>query len=154
MSERVKESGWGRGIFFLYGGFVVFILALVFFVSYQDIELVDENYYQQELAYQDQIDRVNRTSRLSGQMSVTYDRPSGMILIDYPVDSVGQALSGTVVMVRPSNSGLDREFPVAIDSLGRQYIDAAQMAKGLWRTRVSWANGTEGYFSEQILIIE
>ncbi len=154
MSEQTKGSGWGKGVFFLYGGFVVFMLALVFFVSYHDIELVDDNYYQQELAYQDQIDRVNRTRQLDGQMLVTYDRPSGMVLIDYPVESVGVTLTGTVTMVRPSNSELDTEFPVSVDSLGRQYIDATQMTKGLWRTKVFWVNGTEDYFSEHVLIIE
>ncbi len=41
MTEKRKRLSWGVGIWILYGGFVLFILACVGFASMQSFDLVE-----------------------------------------------------------------------------------------------------------------
>ena len=49
---------WGKGIFIFYSLFVVAILSVVYFAFTQEVNLVSEDYYQQEIAYESQIERI------------------------------------------------------------------------------------------------
>ena len=49
---------WGKRIAIGYGAFVVFILALVVMAFQQDFDLVADDYYEQEIAYQERIDQM------------------------------------------------------------------------------------------------
>ncbi len=60
---------WGVGIAIVYILFVLGMLTLVFKSRSQKIDLVTENYYQQELAYQEEIDAKQRVED-SGCMPV------------------------------------------------------------------------------------
>ena len=50
---------WGKWIIVSFVLFAAFIGILVVICVRQDISLVSKNYYQEELAYQQQIDRMN-----------------------------------------------------------------------------------------------
>ena len=65
MTEKSKKSAWGIGIFAGYGVFIIFVLALVLYASIQDVQLVEESYYEKGLAYQDRIDRRDRANQLA-----------------------------------------------------------------------------------------
>ena len=53
------KFNWGVGIFTFYGLFVVFILALVFRSSQENYDLVTEDYYQQEIRFEEVINKRN-----------------------------------------------------------------------------------------------
>ena len=48
---------WGFKILMLYAAFVGMIIFLVFRTAHENIDLVTEDYYQQELAFQNKIDQ-------------------------------------------------------------------------------------------------
>ena len=51
--------------------FLIFILSLVGYVVIQDIQLVEENYYEGGLAYQDRIDQLQRTALVDSSVVVS-----------------------------------------------------------------------------------
>ena len=53
-----SKFNWGWKIAILYGGFVCFMLVMVFIASNQKVELVTTNYYEEELKYQSHIDKM------------------------------------------------------------------------------------------------
>ena len=59
-----KGMGWGKGVWLIFGGFVVFILGCVAFASMQRFDLVTTDYYARQIAYQDQIEKNARTAQL------------------------------------------------------------------------------------------
>ena len=65
------KSNWGKGITILISGFVIFMLGLVGFASFQSFNLVETDYYQKEINYQDHIDKVKRTSVLSDGVKIS-----------------------------------------------------------------------------------
>ena len=61
------KLNWGTGIVIAFGLFMTFILFFVFKVqsnSKYDNELVTENYYQQELKFQSNIDKEENSKNL------------------------------------------------------------------------------------------
>ena len=154
MTEVKKKSRWGVAVFAFYGLFVVAVLAMVMFVSLQEIQLVEENYYQQELVYQDQIDRIKRTLELPSAVSFHYNRSAGLITVAYPSEVAPERLSGAIALMRPSNADLDRSFAVQPDSTGRQAIDTSRLARGLWRVKALWKIDGNEYYNEDMIIIE
>ena len=58
---------WGHGMVLALAGFIAFILGMIFFYTrgYQTSEMVSENYYEDELIYQDVIDAKTAAASLA-----------------------------------------------------------------------------------------
>jgi len=154
MSVTKRESRWGVGIFAFYGVFVIAVVALVLFVSFQEIQLVEPDYYQKELVYQQQIERIKRTLALPTAVSFDYTRASGLITVAYPPEVERSRLGGEISLMRPSNADLDRKVLVLPDSTGRQVIDVSGLAKGLWRLKALWKIDSDEYYNEDMVVIQ
>jgi nitrogen fixation protein FixH len=149
-----KKSKWGIGIFALYGGFVLFILGLVAFASYQRFDLVDPDYYQRGLEYEQQIDKLNRTAGPDNQTTITYRRTDATILLTFSARFPAEAITGTATLYRPSNSSWDQVIPLHVDADHMQAIPAEKLAKGRWRIKIDWKAGDSSYFTEDIIDLE
>ncbi len=152
MSREVKKSKWGWGVSALYIGFVFFILILIMYASIQDFQMVEENYYEKDLAYQKQIDRMERANRLEKNVSALYNSSTGNIIVQFPVEKY-KDISGIIKMFRPSNAELDFEIPIRVDSLGVQEIKTDKMVRGYWLVKILWKLDSVEYFSQSPLMI-
>lgn len=148
-----KKSKWGVGLFLLYGGFVIFILMLALYASMHDMQMVEENYYQKDLTYQDQIERMKRANIPGNEIDVKISPHSKNIQVVFPA-SMSENLSGTIKLFRPSNAELDFEIPIECNTMGVQEIETRTMAAGLWKIKIKWTSDTTEYFSESRVIIE
>ena len=61
---KLKLS-WGTGIVISFVVFMSSTLAVVIYLMNQDVDLVTRDYYKKELAYQDQIERIERTNKMA-----------------------------------------------------------------------------------------
>ncbi len=147
-----KKSKWGFGVFALYGVFVLFILTLVLYVSLQDFQVVEKDYYKKDLAYQDQIDRMDLTNQLEKKLTVDLSPQGGNIIINFPVEK-NKDISGAIKFFRPSNSRLDFEVAIDADSLGKQEIDINSMVRGYWKMKMNWTVDSVEYYKQEPLII-
>ncbi|WP_299699604.1 FixH family protein [uncultured Pontibacter sp.] len=137
-------------------GLVSFMGYIVFFVIQamnQDVDLVSKDYYAQEIAYQDQIDRVRRTQAL-GDVMVNYNAEAGTILLQLPATYSEKKVSGTITLFRPSDDKLDKQLPMALGRDHSQLIEAEDLEKGLWKVRVNFSDGEEAYYSEKTIQIK
>jgi len=131
-------------------GLVVLILAAVSSNS----DLVTEDYYEQELRYQQQINRRARSEVLDSAITVTHDPSLGVILLRFPTEHSGDAVTGEVHLYRPSAAGLDRRMPLALNAAGMQVIPAVDLAPGLWQVKISWSARGQEYYVERRLVIQ
>lgn len=154
MTETTGKSRWGVGIFMFYGLFVAAVLALVLFASLQEIQLVEQDYYEKELVFQQQIDRVKRTLELPSAVTFDYDRANRVIAISYPPEVEPSRLAGRISLMRPSNADLDRTVKVLPDSTGRQVIDASALERGMWRLKASWKIDDVEYYNEDMIVVQ
>ena len=135
---------WGLGIAIFYGLFLVIAIGSAIYTFTLDYFLVSENYYQQGIDYQDQIDKVKRTAELGESVNWRYDSINQVVNLQYPVE----LSSGKVVFYRPSNSNLDRYVKIEKDENNQQSINVRNWQKGFWKIKVDWELNEEMYYNE------
>lgn len=138
---------WGKSIFLFYSLFVVALLSVVFFSFTQDVNLVSEDYYQQEIAYEDQITRIKNTDSLAEKPAVVLK--SNYVEITFP--SILKP-KGTILFFRPSDASQDRRIAIALGKDGSQQVDFSTQENGLWKVKLQWKQGDKEYFQEFIII--
>ena len=137
--------------------FVLAILGcgtMVVFCSRHPADLITANYYEEELHFQGQVERVNRTRHLAAQTSIVYDEAMKCLTIALPPEQTRQKVIGSIHLYRPSTAALDRTLKLEVDSTGTQRLDAATLLPGLWKVRVSWTVENQDYFTDQKIVIE
>lgn len=139
---------WGKKIAVAYSLFVVFmILLVVACVKQNDIFLVSDDYYKQEIEYQDRIDDIANAVDLKNPVTVQLNDETNTLRIDLTKESVGS--EGKVTFFRPSNPELDREFSVKLSAAGTQEFPTKSLAKGLWLIKVQWEKEGKSFYKEQ-----
>lgn len=138
---------WGKSILLFYSLFVIALLAMVYFSFTQDVNLVAEDYYQQEIAYEDQITRIKNTESLVEKPTVVLKNT--YVEITFPKDLNPK---GVVLFFRPSDSSKDRRVPLALGANGTQQIDFSTQLAGLWKAKLTWKQGEKEYYQEFVIV--
>ncbi|MBI5775004.1 MAG: FixH family protein [Verrucomicrobia bacterium] len=135
--------------------FVVFISGIVAWVAFamrQSSELVRSDYYEHEIRYQQQIERLGRTQPVAAQATAAYDPVQQRITVTVPDGHAARA-TGVIHFYRPSDAKLDRRLPLNVDTAGTQTMDAKALRPGLWKVRVQWKVGGEEFFFDRPILI-
>ena len=143
---KTPKSFWPFGIGLTLAGFLGGILTLAIIASSHPADLVSQNYYEQEIAYQTRIDARER-ARLSGA-KITPETAARRVVIVLPAVPAFSDAGARVQLYRPSASGLDQEIPLAPGPDHTQVIDTSRLRPGLWKVRVSWTAEGRDYLLE------
>jgi hypothetical protein len=129
--------------------FAIFIGVLVTVCVRQDISLVSKNYYGEELAYQDQIKRINNTTGLNIKPGIT---KIGNNTIQVTFDKAFKIENGKVKFFCPSDPKMDKDFELTANS-NTQLFNTSALRKGMYKVKLLWVmDGKEFYFEEIINI--
>jgi hypothetical protein len=142
---------WGYRVAALYISFVVMMLVLVGMAVKQDFDLVSDDYYRQEIEYQDRINKVNNTQKLKEPISFNIDDDSKTINIQYPKSL--KNISGRILLYRPTDSKKDVLLDVSANNENLQSISTAELQKGLWRIKVDWKANETAFYNEEVIVI-
>ncbi len=138
---------WGKSIALFYSLFVIAILCVVVFAFRQDVNIISEDYYQQEIAYEEQITRIKNTNKLPIKPSVILKR--SYVEIIFPKDLTPK---GDILFFRPSDGSKDRRIPISLGANGTQQIDFSTQQKGKWIAKLLWSDGAKEYYQETIIV--
>lgn len=139
------KFNWGVGVFTLYGAFVLLILFLVYKSTSTKVDLVTEDYYQQELKYQDKIDQKSNAASL--EQGLKHEVSGSTIFLAFPPDH--QSASGTVMVYRPSNKAYDKYFDIELDENSKMVIIMEKSPIGLYKLKIDWSNNDIDYYVEE-----
>jgi nitrogen fixation protein FixH len=148
---KTTRNLWPLGIFTAFGLFFAGMTTVVVIAATHRDHLVNDNYYEQELKFQGQIESVERTKKTGA--TIVFDAAASSVVITLPVAQLTQIFSGTIELYRPSEAKQDREFLLEPKSDGTQKLNVSRLASGLWLVRVKWNAGGEKYFLEQKITI-
>lgn len=149
-----KKSHWGYGIAGVYILFAISAIGFVIFSRFHQMDLVTKKYYEEELKYQDQIDRTQRANALPQTLNWEYVAAAKSVILKFPVDSLAQQISGTIMFFRPSDARQDLVLPIELSDQGHQVVNAAELSKGMWRMKIFWTTGETEFYNEEVLVIE
>lgn len=131
--------------------FVLGILALVFLTLDDRNDLVVEHYYDAEIEYQRQIDKMERTRALAEQPSILLTDAGIRIIFPRSFRSVN--LTGIIHVYRPDDKRLDISIPIGPDTANVQLIPIALLQAGLWNVQLRWSGSGVEYYSEERVVV-
>jgi hypothetical protein len=127
--------------------FTLFIGTLVAICVREDVSLVSANYYQEELAHQDKIDRQRNMLELKDQPIIQL--ADHQIKISYPI--LNQMSRGELRLTRPSNQKLDQRFQ--LNKNEEQSFQLTISEKGLYRVSLQWTMNGKEYYFEKLMVL-
>lgn len=144
---------WPAAIIFSIGAFMIFILSFVYKVTFMpeyDHHLVSEEYYKDELNYQQEIDKQNKGALL--KENITVSKTSEGLLINFPKEFNSTKIEGTISFMRLSNNKIDFKIPIVL--LNNQYlVENKNLVAGRWDINIEWtANNNTYLFKEKLMI--
>lgn len=139
---------WGHKIGLVYLAFVIFMVTLVTLCMKQkDIDLVSEDYYTQELKYEQKLTQMRNTSGLAEEVNIYTSTNSDSLKIELTAKSAG--INCEVSMYRPSDPKLDFKKNLVADSNGEIVMLTDGVQKGLWVVKTLWTSEGKTYYKEQ-----
>ncbi len=147
------KINWGTGIVIAIALFMSFIIFMVVKMSTNNKyshDLVVEDYYKQELLFQQEIDKTNNLKQLKGTIEITTLGEN--IIVTFPEELHIQDIEGKVIFYRPSNNNLDFEMPLSL--LSHQWVfPKKNIINGRWDISVDFTHHNTAYlFKEEITL--
>ncbi|KAA3661832.1 MAG: hypothetical protein DWQ10_03770 [Calditrichaeota bacterium] len=152
--ENKKKTKWPVYLTLVIAVYMLAMISLAVFTFTQSVELVEGDYYQKEVAYSKQIERIKSSKSLPKQPSFTQQAEPEFLILDFPASFDRTTLNGKVMFYRPSDSSLDWTMPLALDANYQQRFPRAKFADGYWKIKLNWSGGKQEYYHEQSLMIE
>ena len=135
----------------VYLAFIVGILILVYKSSSEKVDLVTENYYQQELKYEQKIDQAERAQSLSSPLR--YEVNKNEISIFFPEEMKDKNISTEILLYYPADESKDSVYNLETSS-GKLTIVLPEKDKGMYELKMDWKVDTTKYYSEHKVLIQ
>ena len=145
------KLNWGTAVVIAMISFIVFILTFVYRSAVMDEyqhELVSEDYYGDELHYQEEIDKMKNASAL--EVDVTLIRTADGLTLRFPQGLEPNKISGSIYLQRPSNKSLDLRMPIEL--IENDFLIPDQdLASGKYLVIIDWKHEDSEYmFKDEI----
>lgn len=130
--------------------FVLFMGTLVTISFRQkNIFLVKEDYYSDEIVYQNEINRQSNLKNLSAPVEIQLK--DNIVAIQLPTEMAGAY--GEIHFYRPSDANLDFKMALDLDENQSQKIEVGDKARGKWTVKLKWTKSGQEYSTEKILVL-
>ena len=143
--------GWGTKIAILYSAFALLIITMVIMCVSQKVDLVSDDYYDKEVAYQGRINEINNANTLSEKVTTAFINNG--IEITFPEEMKSKIETGNMLFFRPSDKTKDFSVPVKLDDKAAQFVAGSNLQKGMYKLQIGWKADNKNYFSEQVVVI-
>jgi nitrogen fixation protein FixH len=147
----MKGFNWGWKIFIVYGGFVAFMLFLVYKTSKVNIDLVTKDYYAQELEFQTHLDASKRSNELTEKLSWQVGKEQ--IFFQLPSGFETMKVSGNILFYCPSEANNDYSLAFTPDASGLFVASVKELKHGAYKIKINWSADGEAYYDEGIINI-
>jgi len=138
----------GKWIVVAFVLFAAFITTLVIICVRQDVSLVSKNYYEEELAYQDQIQRINNTDALIQKPAIT--------VVDHAVriefNPASRRDNVVLTLFCPADENMDRRIHITSDE-PVQIFSLDERLRGMYRAKLHWKEDDKEYYWEEVIFL-
>lgn len=124
---------WGKGIIAALGAFIVFIVVLGTVMMSTNVDLVADDYYQQEISYEDEISAKKNANALAESIEINQDKDFLIVSVpEGPYNDIKLSLD------RPNDDNKDLEFN--IEGTKTFLIEKNKLQKGVYNTRLTFSH--------------
>lgn len=141
------KLNWGTGVAIALISFIIFIaqyfVRTLYFPEKYNHELVTENYYGQELAYQKMVKTEEKTNSEGMQVDIAYEKGEGITFF-FPEIISEKQVTGIVKMYRPNNETADFELPIKLVD-NQMNIPNKKLLSGRWNIILEYIIDNQEY---------
>jgi len=145
------KFNWGTGIVL---AFLIMMSGMIYLVSIalrQDFDLVDDDYYQKSITYQQHIEKEKNNNALSEKIKI--DQSTGSLSLTFPNLASVQEYSGEIHFYSPVEAKRDQTVKIKLDSSYIQTVDLTNLLKGRYEVKIDWKVGETGYYQEEEIVV-
>jgi nitrogen fixation protein FixH len=146
------KLNWGTGIVV---AFLIMISGIIYLVSIalsQNDDLVEKDYYQKSIEYQQHIEKVKRTDALPDEVILVQTADSLRLI--FPTLGNHLEYSGQIHFYSPVEENRDLILAVNLNSVYSQIIDMKSLSGGRYLVKIDWSfNKTDYYQEEEIAVV-
>ena len=147
-----KRIHWGSGLIVAFLFFAAGVLTMVVISMNREVDLVTDDYYQQELKHEQQITGTKRSNALGDSLQCRMAGDAFVLVL--PASFNPDSMTGSLTFYRPANRKRDFVVPLLLSSGNRQSVPVGSLEKGLWRVKVRWNYRHEEYYREEAILIQ
>lgn len=144
---------WPLGILLTFAIFISGSVFLIVIACSNRSELVAQDYYDQEIRFQERLDELKRTEAWNADVAATWDPRRRAVEVSLPRPHVALGATGTAKFYRPSDASCDDAMPLQPDATGTQVLSPPDLRPGLWKVQLAWNADGERYFAERSFIV-
>ena len=145
------KLNWGIGITIFIIAFMGFILFMVVKAFNTNTDLQAEDYYQQELDFQQKIDAIRLGKPFVHAIEIS--QAKDFVSLAYSDTLANNLTEGKISFYRPNNAGFDKEFEIDVSNNQIQEIPKSALVRGGYILKLEWKMGEELHYLEQKIII-
>ena len=140
-----KKFNWGHGIILALGSFIAFILFMIFVFSngQQTAEMVSDDYYADELNYQEVIDAKKNADLLRD--SLQYQQLANGIKINFPASISPEEGKVHFDLYRTNDANLDVKKDLNLDAQKSFTVPKQVLSPGSYTLKVKWSQNKKPY---------
>ncbi len=141
---------WGHGMAATLVAFGALIIGLAVGTFRQNIDLVEDDYAESEVRYQDRQMRAARGNELETPLEIA--KVGEEIVLRIPTSLVESFGSAKVYLFRPDDQKFDRVYEAAFEADGLMRISTAELLPGVWKVVLD-LDRPQGYYKVETLYI-
>ena len=145
------KFNWGTGIFIFYTLFVGTLVFRVVASTKYSNDLVEDNYYEKDLAYQSRYEREENSLALSTPLGIDFIKDKKIIQLDFPAGK--NPPTGNIRFYRADDEKKDILLPVKTTGDRQMKINASAFVPGYWKAEVEWEMDGTPYFDSKSIFI-
>lgn len=142
---------WGTKLMLVFSLFASAMIMLVIMSMRQKVQMVAQDYYKDELHYQQVIDATSMANTLSKKASII--KSENQIVLQLPHEMNGAVINGRLLFYCASESAKDQQVKLQTDLSGKQVIAADQFKPGNYTVKIEWQFNGKQYYTELPLTI-
>lgn len=136
---------WGKGITIFMIAFMAFIGSMVYYAFTKNADLVDDNYYNNEINYDKNKESKSNYNILADKIILSQKEEG--VVFQFP-ENVVQTIDGKITFYRPDQKKYDREFNLTLNENNQQVLDYTNFKEGYYDVSVEWTDGSKNYIFE------
>ncbi|MEO0001081.1 MAG: hypothetical protein RL766_1127 [Bacteroidota bacterium] len=144
------KISWGYKILFMYLAFVTGMMCMVYLTTQQNRDLVSDNYYADELAFQKIIDESANTAALSDAVAVEKKTDQLNIILPMELHDVKSSGKWTLYFAADRKKDAHGKFETV---LGNTSIVIPGNTHGLYTLILQWETAGKPYYFEQNIFL-
>lgn len=121
------KLNWGHKLTFFAGLFMLFVVFMVYRISTQKVDLVDKDYYERGVKYQNEINKYAAANAVQHNIDFDLTRQQLTFKASNPL------IKGTVYFYRAADASMDFEKPFALNAEGSFNYSTEALQKGIWK---------------------